>query len=209
MKTSIRMSLPATLLTALSMALAAGLTATAPAAAGPAQTSASASGGAGTGAASAPGALHLPNFDLIAGKAVQKVDISLDTSLLGLAAGFLDSSDPDEAATKEVLTGLKGVYVRSYKFDRDFVYPEADVDAVRKQLSGPGWQRLVGVRNSPDHSNVDIFICVDQGRASGLAIIASQPREFTIVNIVGAIDLQKLHRLQGKLGVPPMPLPDK
>jgi len=202
------MLLPAALLTVLSTAAPADLMAAAPAAASraPASTTTSAPGAA---SASALGALRLPNFDGIADKAVQRVDITLDTSLLGLAAGFLDSSNPDDAATKEVLSGLKGVYVRSYKFDKDFVYPEADVDAVRKQLSGPGWQRLVGVRNSPDHSNVDIFICVDQGRASGLAIIASQPREFTIVNIVGAIDLQKLHQLQGKLGVPQIPLPDK
>jgi len=189
MNSSIRTWLAATLLTLSLAAVPAGVAAAAPPA--------------------SPGALRLPNFDGIAAKAVQRVDISLDTSLLGLAAGFLDSSNPDDAATKEVLSGLQGVYVRSYKFDRDFVYPEADVDAVRAQLSGPGWQRLVGVRNSPDHSNVDIFICVDRGRASGLAIITSQPREFTIVNIVGAIDRQKLHRLQGKLGVPQMPLPDK
>jgi len=204
MQASIRLLIPLTLLSVALLALPTGSAAAAPPA--PAAPPASA---APSASPAPPAALRLPNFDAIADKAVQRVDITLDTSLLGLAAGFLDSSKPDDAATKEVLSGLKGVYVRSYKFDRDFVYPEADVDAVRKQLSGPGWQRLVGVRNSPDHSNVDIFICVDQGRASGLAIIASQPREFTIVNIVGAIDLRKLHQLQGKLGVPQIPLPDK
>ena len=159
-------------------------------------------------AAAAPtGTLRLPNFDAVAGKAVQTVDISLDTALLGLAASFMDSSNPDDAAAKEAISGVKGIYVRSYTFDRDFVYPEADVDSVRKQLSEPGWQKLVSVRNSPDQSNVDIFICIDQGRAMGLAIIASHPREFTIVNIVGAIDLRKLHQLQGKFGIPQLPVP--
>lgn len=155
------------------------------------------------------GALRLPNFDAIAGKAIKTVDISLDTSLLGLAAGFMDSSKPDDAAVKDLIGSLKGIYVRSYTFEQDFLYPEADVDALRKQLSEPGWQRLVAVHDSPRHSNVDIYISVDRGRANGLAIIASQPREFTIVNIVGAIDLKKLHQLQGKFGIPQMPLPDK
>jgi hypothetical protein len=159
-------------------------------------------------AAAPPGALQLPNFDGIAHKAMQTVDISLDTSLLGMAASFMDSSKPDDAAVKEIIAGLKGVYVRSYTFNGDFQYPEADVDSVRKQLSAPGWQRLVAVHNSPDHSNVDIYICMIQGRASGLAIIASHPREFTIVNIVGSVDLQKLHQLQGKFGIPQMQLPD-
>ena len=43
---------------------------------------------------------------------------------------------------------------------------------------------------------------VDHDQAVGLAIIASEPRQFTIVNIVGAIDLDKLHRLEGQFGVP-------
>jgi len=162
----------------------------------------------GIAAAGTPGTLQLPNFEAIAGKAIQTVDISLDTSLLSMAAGFMDSSKPDDAAVKEIIGGLKGVYVRSYTFNGDFQYPEADVDSVRKQLSQPGWQRLVAVHNSPGHSNVDIYICTVQGRASGLAIIASQPREFTIVNIVGSVDLQKLHQLQGKFGIPQMQLPD-
>jgi hypothetical protein len=155
------------------------------------------------------GALRLPSFDAISGKAVKSVDISLDTSLLGLAAGFMDASKPEDAEVKELIGSLKGIYVRSYTFEADFVYPEADVDALRKQLSEPGWQKLVTVHDSPRHSNVDIYLSVGQGRANGLAIIASQPREFTIVNIVGAIDLKKLHQLQGKFGIPQMPLPDE
>jgi hypothetical protein len=33
-------------------------------------------------------------------------------------------------------------------------------------------------------------------------LIASEPRQFTIVNIIGAIDLDKLHKLEGQFGVP-------
>ncbi len=43
---------------------------------------------------------------------------------------------------------------------------------------------------------------VEGGKAQGLAIIASEPREFAIVNIVGSIDLEKLHELEGNFGVP-------
>lgn len=158
--------------------------------------------------AAPPGQLQLPNFDSLTNKATQSVNITLDPSLLGLAAGFLDSGKPEDAATKEIVSGLQGIYVRSYKFDKDFAYPVADVDMVRKQLTAPGWQRLVQVRDK-SQANVDIYLSVDQGRANGLAIISSQPREFTIVNIVGSIDLQKLHRLEGKLGVPKLSTDDK
>ena len=105
--------------------------------------------------------------------------------------------------------GIKGIYVRSYKFDADFAYPKTDVDMVRKQLSAPGWQRLVEVRSRKEQQNVDIDILVEQEKANGLAIIASQPREFTIVNIVGSIDMRKLHQIEGQFGIPKLELEEK
>lgn len=159
--------------------------------------------------AAPPGALQLPDFGSLTDKAVETVDITLDGTLLGLASGFLDSKKPEDAAAKEVIRGLRGIYVRSYTFNKDFAYPQADVDLVRKQLAAPGWQKLVATRDNREHSKVDIYVCVDQGHSCGLAIIASEPREFTIVNIVGVIDLQKLHSLQGKFGIPQMSLDQK
>jgi hypothetical protein len=43
-------------------------------------------------------------------------------------------------------------------------------------------------------------------QASGLALISSEPRAFTIVNIVGAIDLDRLRKLEGKVGIPKLDL---
>jgi hypothetical protein len=154
-----------------------------------------------------PGRLMLPDFDALAAKASESVNISLDPALLGLAAGFLDSSNPDDAATKELIGGLKGIYVRSYTFDQDFAYPAAEVERVRKQLAGPGWQRLVHADSNKDHTHVDIYAAVEGGVAQGLAIISSEPRDFTIVNIVGPINLFKLHRLEGKFGIPKLEVP--
>ncbi|HEV2285967.1 MAG TPA: DUF4252 domain-containing protein [Steroidobacteraceae bacterium] len=158
-------------------------------------------------AAPPPGLLVLPEFDALAKKATESVNISLDPALLGLAASFLDSNEPQDAATKQLIAGLRGIYVRSYTFDADFAYPAAQVDAVRAQLTAPAWQRLVQVNSSRDHTHVDIYVCADHGVAQGLTIIASEPREFTIVNIVGAIDLARLHQLEGKFGIPKLSVP--
>jgi hypothetical protein len=156
--------------------------------------------------AAPPVPVKLPNFDALTSKATQSVNITLDSNLLGLAAGFLDSDKPEDAAAKELVAGLQGVYVRSFTFDKDFAYSTADVDAVRKQLTAPAWQRLVGVHSGKEKADVDIYISVDGGRANGLTIISSEPRQFTIVNIVGSIDLQKLHKLEGKFGIPKLRL---
>jgi hypothetical protein len=157
----------------------------------------------------ADGQLKLPNFDSLADKASESVTITLDPALLGLAARFLDPQDPDDAAVREAITGIKGIYVRSNKFDEDIAYPKADDDMVRKQLGAPGWQRLVEVRKSKEQQNVDIYMLVEQERANGLAIIASKPREFTIVNIVGSVDMRKLHELEGRFGVPKLEIEQK
>jgi hypothetical protein len=152
--------------------------------------------------AAPPGPLRLPSFDGLAAKASKSVNVTLDANLLGVASGFLSSDDPGDAAAKDVIQGLKGIYVRSYTFDTDFAYPVAEVEVLRKQLSGAGWQPLVVAHDSKEGSRVDIYLSVEQGMTNGLAIIATSPRELTIVNIVGAIDLAKLHRLEGRLGVP-------
>jgi len=146
--------------------------------------------------------LLLPDFSALASKASETVTITLDSALLAMAGRFLDGNDPEDAATKEVLKGLQGIYVRSYTFDEDSAYRDADIAGVRNQLSAPGWNRLVETHSRKSHSNVDIYIMVANNQPVGLALIASEPRQFTIVNIVGTIDLEKLHRLEGQFGVP-------
>jgi hypothetical protein len=146
--------------------------------------------------------LALPEFSTLAQKATESVTITLDAALLAIAGRFLDGNDPQDAAAKEVLKGLQGIYVRSYTFDKDSAYQQSDIDAVRNQLSAPGWSRLVETRSRKSQANVDIYIMVTNNQATGLALIASEPRQFTIVNIVGAIDLEKLHKLEGQFGVP-------
>jgi hypothetical protein len=154
-------------------------------------------------AAAAPNArLLLPDFSALSKKASESVTITLDPNLLAMAARFLDSKDPEEAQTIEVIKGLQGIYIRSFTFDSDGAYRASDIEAIRSQLSAPGWNRLVETRSRKTHANVDIYIMVDKSQAVGLAVIASEPRQFTIVNIVGAIDLDKLHKLEGQLGVP-------
>lgn len=145
--------------------------------------------------------LTLPGFAAIAQKASESVNITLDATMLALAAKFL-GNDPEDVAAKDVLKGLQGIYVRSFTFDKDSVYQQADIDEVRSQLASPGWSRVMETRSRKNRADVDIYIMVDHNRAIGLALIASEPRQFTIVNIVGAIDLDKLHKLEGQFGIP-------
>jgi len=153
-------------------------------------------------AAEPDGKLILPDFNALTERATESVSITLDPALLAMAARFLDSGDPQDAAVRNMIGEVKGIYVKNYTFAKDFAYPAASIEAVRQQLNAPGWQRIVQVHSAKEGSSVEIFVCQVQGQTRGLAVIAAEPREFTIVNIVGAIDLAKLHQLEGHFGIP-------
>jgi hypothetical protein len=150
--------------------------------------------------------LPFAGLEKIAAAASETVDVSLDTGLLALAARFMDDTgDEDQVNVKGMLSGLKGVYVRSYEFGVDGAYSQADVDAIRRQLAAPGWSRMAGVRSSKDRADVDVYLWLDGATIGGLGILATEPRRFTVVNIVGAIDLDQLRRLEG-FGLPKLGL---
>jgi hypothetical protein len=142
------------------------------------------------------------NFDKLAERASDTVDVSLDGSLLRLAAKFLSDDDKDEAKVKKLVGGLKGIYVKSFEFKKPGEYSAADVESFRAPLRAPDWQRIVGVHSNEDGETVEVYIKNEGKGIGGLAIIATEPKQLTLVNIVGPIDLDSLSELGGHFGIP-------
>jgi hypothetical protein len=140
------------------------------------------------------------DFPDLAERASEVVDVTLDASMLKMAAKFLSGTDSDERAVREMIGGLEGIYVRSYEFDKEGQYDRSLIDKVKSQL-GPTWKPLVTVR-SKTKENVNIMADMRGDKITGLIIIASEPREFTIVNINGPIDIDRLADLSGQFGIP-------
>jgi Domain of unknown function (DUF4252) len=147
--------------------------------------------------------LKLPEFKSLAGKATESVNISLSPWLLRMAGSFVDDKDEDSAATKHLLAGIKSIQVRSYQFAADNSYSLADVDAVRSQLTGPGWSQVMQVHHREKNEDVDMYVLIENNVTKGFALIASEPREFTIINIVGSINVSDLPKLQSHLHLLP------
>ena len=156
------------------------------------------------GRASADPELKIPDFSHLRHKAVDSVDMTIDGFLLRIARKFAkaDADDPEAIAAATLLENIKSVRVRNFTFDEDGAYSKADVDSVRKQLGSPGWSQLVQVHRSAPQEDVDVYVNMEGDQVKGLAVIASEPREFTIVNIVGSIDVDKIGRLEGQFGIP-------
>jgi uncharacterized protein DUF4252 len=133
-------------------------------------------------------------------RAEEVVDVTLDASMLRAAAKFLSNADPEEKAIRDLASGLQGIYVRSYDFGKEGQYDRKLIDRVKAQL-GPTWKPLVTVR-SRKKENVNIWADMRGEQIVGLIIIAAEPTEFTIVNIQGKIDMDRLAELEGHFGVP-------
>src|SRR6187200_2616431 len=82
--------------------------------------------------------LRLDQLDRLASRAKETVNVSLDQSMLQAAGGFLSGQpNTDNDAFKQLISGLKGVYVRTFEFDSDNGYTDADLESIRSQLKAP------------------------------------------------------------------------
>lgn len=148
--------------------------------------------------------LHAQRINLdvpgLADKASETTDVTLDGAMLRFAAKFLSDSDPDQRNARDIVRGLQGIYVRSYEFDREGEYDRGIIARVREQL-GPNWKPLVVVR-SRMKENTEIYVDMNGDKVGGLLILSAEPRELTMVNLVGPIDIDKLSSLEGEFGIP-------
>jgi hypothetical protein len=147
--------------------------------------------------------LQIDHLDRLFPKAVETIDVNIDGSLLLMASKFLRSDKADEAAVKEIVKALKGVYVKGVEFDKEGEYSDADVESVRQQLSAPGWERIVGVRSKRDGQNVEVFLMISNDAViEGIGVLISDPKQVMVVNVVGPLDPEKINNLRGQFGIP-------
>ena len=147
--------------------------------------------------------LEIGHLDRLFPKAAETVDVRIDGALLLMASKFLRSDKADEAAVKEIVQALKGVYVKGVEFDKEGEYSESDVEAVRQQLSAPGWERIVGVRSKRGGDNVEVFLMINNDAViEGIGVLIAQPKQLMVVNVVGPLDPEKINQLRGQFGIP-------
>ena len=159
---------------------------------------------AGTSPAQSP-RLQTSSLDYLTAKASETVDVNIDEHLMQMTAKFFSSTDPDEKKIKELVSGLKGIYVKVFEFEHEGEYSSADVESIRAQLRGPGWTKIVNYCSKKEGS-VEVYLMTVGDQINGMAVLAADPKELTIVNIIGPVDLNKLSKLEGQFGVPDLGL---
>jgi hypothetical protein len=149
-----------------------------------------------------PARLQMDHLDRLFPRAVETIDVTVDSGLLRLASKFLQDGKADQAAVKEILAMIKGVYVKGVEFENTGEFTEQDVTALRQQLQTPGWSRIVGVRSKRDGENVEVFMMHNGDVIHGIGVLINDPRKLMVVNVVGPLDPEKISQLVGRFGIP-------
>ena len=151
--------------------------------------------------------IKLPaSIDKLAERASNVVDVNLDGQMLQLAAKFLSDKDPDDAAIKKIVNGMKSIMVKSFEFDGRHDYEPKDADDLRAVFKGPGWSHIVSVKSKRDGGNADVYLRSDGDKLTGVGIVVADPRELTFVSVNGPIKPEDVANLPGHFGIPKLDL---
>ena len=147
--------------------------------------------------------LNFERLDGLEARARDVVEVNIDGKLLDLAKRVTAKTN-DENAKKvgQAISGLKGIYVRVYRFENENEYNMADVNALRSQLNSPGWEKLANVRSKKNNQLVDVYTMFSGDIMSGVAVVISESKSIALVNVIGPIDIELLTELSGKLNIP-------
>jgi hypothetical protein len=147
--------------------------------------------------------LRLERLDTLAAQATETVDINIDGALLKLVPLVgLGAKASSAARIKELIDGLKGIYIRKFEFDKEGGYTAEDLASIRAQLSPPAWTRVVGVRTGRGREHIEAYFQSEDNNITGVTIISAEPREMIVANVIGVIDIDKLAELFREIDLP-------
>lgn len=133
----------------------------------------------------------------LAARASHVTEVTLGKNMLGFASKFLNGKDEDDQATKRLVEGLNGIYVREYEFDKEGEYSQAEIDKLRAAFETPEWSPMVRERERKSGETTDVLVRLVNGEPHGMFILTAEAKELTIVLIDGPIRMDELGRLKG------------
>jgi len=130
------------------------------------------------------------------------VEVNVTSSVIGLAAKFVEKDQPDVA---QVLKGLQLVHVNVIGLnDANRSDVTARVEKIRKDLDGSGWEKIVMAQQRD--LNVGVYLKTrDKDTVQGLVVVAMDGNNAAVfVNVVGDIKPEQLSMLGERLHIDPL-----
>lgn len=139
----------------------------------------------------------------LSAKASDYTEVTLDRKMLDFASQFMNGKGDEQG--KAIIAKLKGVYVRTYDFDKPGQYTAADLAAIRRAFAGPDWEPMVKSRSKHDQDDTDVYMKMVNGQMEGLIVLDAEPKELSFVYIDGPIRPEDLGAISGNFGIPAIP----
>jgi hypothetical protein len=133
----------------------------------------------------------------LAARASDVTEVTLGKNMLEFAARFMNGKDKDEAATRQLIEGLDGIYVREYEFDKEGQYSMEEIEQLRKYFETSEWSPIVRERERKSGETTDVMVKLVNGLSRGMFILETEPKELTIVLILGPVRIEDLGKLKG------------
>jgi len=133
----------------------------------------------------------------LASRASNVTEVTLGKNMLAFAAKFMNGKDKDEVGVRQLIEGLEGIYVREYTFDKEGQFSMEEIDNLRKYFETSEWSPLVREREKKNSESTDVMVKLVNGESHGMFILTVEPKELTIVLILGPIRMDQLGELKG------------
>src|SRR3954447_5866732 len=133
----------------------------------------------------------------LAARASNVTEVTLGKNMLGFAAKFMNGKDENEAATRHLIEGLDGIYVRNYEFDKEGQYSMEEIQKLRSFFETSEWTPIVHSRERNTGETTDVLLKMVNGETRGMFVLSAEPRELSIVLILGPVRMEDLGKLRG------------
>src|SRR5205809_384715 len=133
----------------------------------------------------------------LAAKASNVTEVTLGKNMLAFAAKFMNGKGQDEEATRRLIQGLDGIYVRDYEFDKEGMYSMEDIQKLRTYFETNEWSPIVRERDKKSGESTDVMMKLVNGETRGMFVLDVEPKELSIVLILGPVKMEDLGKLGG------------
>src|SRR3974377_820283 len=137
----------------------------------------------------------------LAARASNVTEVTLGKNMLAFAAKYMNGKEKDESATRKLIQGLDGIYVRNYEFDKEGQYSMEDIQKLRTYFETSEWSPIVREREKKSGESTDVMIKQVNGQTQGMFVLDAGPKELSIVLILGPIRMEDLGKLGGMGGL--------
>lgn len=137
----------------------------------------------------------------LAARASDVTEVTLGKNMLAFAAKIMNGKDDDDAEARHLIEGLDGIYVRAYEFDKEGQYSPEEVDRLRQYFETSDWSPVVKQHSRKTGETADVMMKLVNGESHGIFILDVEPKELTIVLILGPVHVDDLGKLKGIAGL--------